>query len=253
MLGLLAAAGVAVVYSGVYDVAADVPHTRPVYAVLELARERSIAARAGRLEVPDGLDDPARIRRGAGNYDAMCTGCHLKPGAQPTELSRGLYPAPPDLTRTSVPVAQAFWVIKHGIKASGMPAWGRSMGDEHLWNMAAFVRQLPQLDRAAYDALVAGSEGHSHGGGETEGHSHAGGDEATPHDADAPHAHDGAPHGQGAPHAHDEAPHGEGAPHGHDEAPPAAAAEQGTTHVHADGKTHVHPPRRTHADDGHAH
>lgn len=243
-LGLLASGSAAVVYSGVYDVAADAPHTRPVYALLEFARERSIAARAGRLEVPDGLDDPARIRRGAGNYDAMCVGCHLKPGAQPTELSRGLYPAPPDLTRTRVPIAEAFWVVKHGIKASGMPAWGRSMADEHLWNMAAFVRQLPTLDRAAYDALVASSEGHSHGGGESGGHAHADGSDDR---------HDEAPHDADTRHTHDEAPHDERAPHAHDEASPAATAGQGTTHVHADGKTHMHPPERAQAGDGHAH
>lgn len=216
VLGLVAAGAAAALYSGVYDVAADAPHTRPVYALLELARARSIAARADGLELPAGLEDPARVRQGAGNYDAMCAGCHLKPGAAPTELSRGLYPAPPDLTRTSVPVAQAFWVIKHGIKASGMPAWGRSMSDEYVWSMAAFLQQLPRLDRAAYDALVASSEGHSHGGGEDGGHSHT-------DDGDDRH--------DDPPHAHDE--------------PPAAAtpAEQGTTHVHADGKTHVHPPQ----------
>src|SRR3546814_1099025 len=55
---------------------------------------------------------------------AMCTGCHLAPGMSETEMSRGLYPAPPDLTKTTVEAAEAFWVIKHGIKASGMPAWG---------------------------------------------------------------------------------------------------------------------------------
>lgn len=243
-LGLLAAGGAAAVYSGAYDVGADAPHTRPVYAVLELARERSIAVRAGRLDVPADLDDPARIRRGAGNYDAMCTGCHLKPGAQPTELSLGLYPAPPDLTRTSVPVAEAFWVIKHGIKASGMPAWGRSMGDEHLWNIAAFVGQLPRLDRVAYDALVAASEGHSHGGGESGGHSHAHAGEERRDDAS---------HDADAPHAPDEAAQDGGASHAHEEAPAAAAAAQGIPHVHADGKRHVHPPKRAQEGDGHAH
>ena len=83
------------------------------------------------------------LRQGAGNYNAMCMQCHLAPGMQGTELSRGLYPPPPDLTRETVDAAGAFWVIKHGIKASGMPAWGRSMGDEYIWNMTAFVQQLP--------------------------------------------------------------------------------------------------------------
>src|SRR3546814_12702681 len=77
---------------------------------------------------------------------AMCTGCHLAPGMSETEMSRGLYPAPPDLTKTTVEAAEAFWVIKHGIKASGMPAWGKSMDEEYIWNMAAFLRVLPTLD-----------------------------------------------------------------------------------------------------------
>lgn len=225
-LGAVAAAGF--VWSGVYNVAADDPHTRPVYALTEALRKRSIKARASKLQVP-ALNDPARIAQGAGNYEAMCTGCHLKPGTAGTELSRGLYPAPPDLTRQTVDAAEAFWVIKHGIKASGMPAWGKSMGDEYIWNMVAFVQELPKLDAAQYQALVARSGGHSHGGGETGDHPHAEG--MTDHDEAA-----------GAAHPH---PAGEGDDHD----PPASTvakaapeASPGTTHVHADGKHHVHAP-----------
>jgi mono/diheme cytochrome c family protein len=156
-----------VVWFGVYDVGADDAHTRPVRGLLEFVRERSIAARASRLDVPPDLDDPARITQGAGNYDAMCATCHLAPGVRETELSRGLLPAPPDLTSAAVDAAAAFWVIKHGIKASGMPAWGRSMDDPHIWNMVAFLQALPGMDEARYSELVAASGGHSHGGGET--------------------------------------------------------------------------------------
>ena len=166
-IAVLAAAGF--VWSGVYNIGADDQHTRPVYALMQTMRERSIEARASKLQVPD-LKDPARIRQGAGNYNAMCMGCHLAPGMQGTELSRGLYPAPPDLTRETVDAAKAFWVIKHGIKASGMPAWGRSMQDEYIWNMAAFLQQLPRLSAAQYQALVDSSGGHDHGGGETKPH-----------------------------------------------------------------------------------
>lgn len=175
-----AAGGAAVVYSGAYNVAADEPHTRPVYALLDLVRERSIATRANALRVPSDIGSPVRIRQGAGNYAAMCAGCHLSPGAEQTELSKGLSPAPPDLSQHAVAPAQAFWAIKHGIKASGMPAWGKSMDDEYLWNMAAFLQALPKLDQAEYEALVASSGGHEHGGGETGGH-----DEATPADNDS--------------------------------------------------------------------
>jgi mono/diheme cytochrome c family protein len=157
-------------WSGIYNIGADDKHSRPVYSLLQVMRERSIAARAGRLHPPPNLEDPAMIRQGAGNYDAMCTACHLAPGMAGTELSKGLYPAPPDLTRETVDAASAFWVIKHGIKASGMPAWGLSMDDEYIWGMVAFLQQLPTLDAAQYQALVASSDGHSHGGGETGAH-----------------------------------------------------------------------------------
>ncbi|MFZ5663264.1 MAG: c-type cytochrome [Pseudomonadota bacterium] len=199
LLGLAALAALAlllvlIVRAGVYNVAADDPHTPLTFAVLEQVRTASVRARAAKLKVPADLDSPARITQGAGNYDAMCTGCHLAPGMGPTELSRGLYPAPPDLTRTPVVPAEAFWVIKHGIKASGMPAWGRSMGDEYIWNMVAFLQQLPKLDEAGYRDLVARSGGHSHGGGETGGHGHGEMDEADAH----PHPQAGTA-GEGAP------------------------------------------------------
>src|SRR5690606_6038672 len=76
----LLAATAAVIWSGVYDVAADAQHTRPVHSILQSLRERSIAARTDDLVVPSDLSDLARIRQGAGNYNAMCMGCHLAPG-----------------------------------------------------------------------------------------------------------------------------------------------------------------------------
>lgn len=173
LAAVTAAAGAAFVWSGVYDVGADAKHTDAVKALLATTRNRSIEVRADDLKVPD-LNDESRITQGAGNYDAMCAQCHLAPGMQRTELSKGLYPEPPNLTKKKVEPAHAFWVIKHGLKASGMPAWGVSMKDEYIWDMAAFLQKLPDLDEQQYHRMVASSGGHSHGGGESAGHSHAG-------------------------------------------------------------------------------
>lgn len=150
-------------YFGVYNFGADAQHSAPVYSLLDYMRERSIEVRAQNIKVPV-LKDPGRTVKGAGNYNAMCVQCHLAPGMAETELSRGLYPAPPNLSKTRLNPAHAFWAVKHGIKTSGMPAWGKSMNDEEIWNMVGFLQQLPDLDAQGYRAMVAKSSGHSHAG-----------------------------------------------------------------------------------------
>ena len=227
VVAVLAVAGI--VWSGAYNVGADAPHTRPVYALLETVRDRSVQTRAASLQVPD-LSDPARVVQGSGNYQAMCAGCHLAPGMAATELSQGLYPAPPDLTKTAVSPAEAFWAIKHGIKSSGMPAWGKSMQDEHIWNLAAFLQELPELSPEQYKALVAKSGGHSHGGGESMPES-KGTDSGTDH-------HDGE---KPAPH-----PHTDSAPHSHKEA-------KAETDSLPEKKGTSSAPHDDHANDGHQH
>lgn len=166
-VGSAAAFGI-FIQSGVYNFAADVAHTKLVLALLDRMRERSIEARARDINVPD-LSDQQRIVQGAGNYDAMCVQCHRAPGMGETELSKGLYPSPPNLSTGSVEARHAFWVIKHGVKASGMPAWGKTMNDDYVWNLVAFLQVLPKLDDSRYRSMVAHSGGHSHGGGETHG------------------------------------------------------------------------------------
>lgn len=161
------------IWSGLYNFAADVPHTAVVRTLLETMRERSIETRVPAIQVP-AIGDEASIIRGAGNYDAMCVQCHRAPGMTDTELSKGLYPSPPDLSKETPGVAHAFWVIKHGVKASGMPAWGKSMSDKDIWDIAGFLQALPKLDQAKYKAMVAQSSGHSH----AHGSAHA--DEALP-------------------------------------------------------------------------
>ena len=72
--------------------------------------------------------------KGAGEYAEMCSGCHLAPGMKRTEISQGLYPRAPELRRkTDLTPAEQFWIVKHGVKMTGMPAWGVTHDDELLW------------------------------------------------------------------------------------------------------------------------
>jgi mono/diheme cytochrome c family protein len=153
-LVLLAMGVLAFVWSGRYDIGADAPHTRPVFALMQALRERSIRAHAAALTVPD-LTDPQLVLKGAGQYAAMCTQCHLSPAMAESEIRPGLYPQPPNLSRVRVDPKQAFWVIKHGIKMSAMPAWGASHDDATIWSMVAFLQKLPGMSAQEYRDIVA--------------------------------------------------------------------------------------------------
>jgi mono/diheme cytochrome c family protein len=150
-----------VVYMGTYNVAADTPHTQVVFWLLNTGRERSVAVRAADIVVPSDLADSSRVVSGAGEYSEMCSGCHLAPGMRRTEISRGLYPRAPELRRGShLSPAEEFWVVKHGLKMTGMPAWGVTHDDELLWDVVAFLRKLPELTPDQYQALVKSAPDH---------------------------------------------------------------------------------------------
>ena len=167
LLGVLFAVCVAivgvfvVVSSGVVNVGADQEHSPMMYSFLETARNRSIENASKDITVPD-LGKVDMISSGGADYKDMCAGCHLSPGVESTDFSASLYPKPPNFTKTDVVeryqtkagAQQGFWVIKHGIMASGMPAWGASHDDDRMWAMVAFIRSLPELDEAQYTMLT---------------------------------------------------------------------------------------------------
>jgi mono/diheme cytochrome c family protein len=102
-----------------------------------------------------------RVASGAGQYAEMCGSCHLAPGMKRTEIGRGLYPRAPELRRGSgLTPAEEFWVVKHGIKMTGMPAWGVTHDDELLWDVVAFLRKMPELAAEQYQALVRSAPTH---------------------------------------------------------------------------------------------
>lgn len=189
VIGLGAIAGFAYLQDGGLDFAADTAHSAGMTKLIAWAREQSIARQARDIVAPGDLAAAERIRRGAGNYDAMCVGCHLSPAADDSEIRKGLYPVPPNLSLADAASepgdGRRFWIIKHGIKGSGMPAWAKGgMDDEAIWDLTAFIKVLPKLSASEYQAQVAASAGHSHAGMAPEaatrqaakGHEHAGHD-----------------------------------------------------------------------------
>jgi mono/diheme cytochrome c family protein len=161
---LLAVLGaVAVIYAGMYDIAATSPHWRMTSWLLEAARTRSIKVQAAGIAVPPGLDDPARLVIGVGHYAAHCAVCHGAPGVPKGDIAHGLYPPPPDLAKTAplYSPTELFWIVKHGIKMTGMPAWS-DHSDEEIWATVDFLQKLPGMSEREYAELLMA--GMAHGG-----------------------------------------------------------------------------------------
>jgi mono/diheme cytochrome c family protein len=152
----LAVVGGLIIYVGAggYDIGADTPHWEMTRKVMEVVRDRSIAVRATQIELPD-LQDEQLVLKGAGQYAAMCVNCHLAPEQSDSEIRPGLNPKPPNLSEQRIDPKTAFWVIKHGIKMTGMPAWGLGHDDATIWSIVAFVTRLPGLSAEHYKDLVA--------------------------------------------------------------------------------------------------
>ena len=113
----------------------------------------------------------AMVDAGAPEYKAMCAHCHGGVGEARAYWAEGMRPHPPALAEVADQwsAAEVFWLVKHGAKMTGMPAFGPTHDDATVWNIAAFVKALPAMPQAQYAAYSS-----EHGGGQAEGdHTHA--------------------------------------------------------------------------------
>ena len=142
-LGALAAAGavvfLAVVFGGAYNVAASVGHLPGVEWVLHTTYKNSVRRRApSPSEAP--ILDAAMVRLGARHYDAACEMCHSRPGQDRDATIRHMNPVPPPI-HVAVgdwDVGELHWIVDHGVKMSGMPAWPADRADD-VWPVVAFL------------------------------------------------------------------------------------------------------------------
>ena len=171
LLALLGSIGF--VYSGIYNVAATDRHWGLTEQILETVRLRSIRAQAAGITVPADLDKPEKLVMGVEHFAAHCAVCHGGPGVPKGDIGKGLYPPAPDLAQVSTHLSEAeiFWVIKNGIKMTGMPSWS-DHSDEEIWATVAFLKKLPGMTSEEYGKLIM--ESMTHGG-----HQHSSSDQGT--------------------------------------------------------------------------
>jgi mono/diheme cytochrome c family protein len=160
MTVLGAGAALALLYSGIYDIAANEPHLAPVRWLFTTGQQNAVREHAEGIQAPP-LRDAALIRRGFVLYQENCLVCHGAPGVPRAQIGRGLNPNPPPLfmAASEWSDAELYWIIKHGLKMAGMPAFDAGHSETDLWALTAFTRRLPELSLEEYRRMVAAAEG----------------------------------------------------------------------------------------------
>jgi mono/diheme cytochrome c family protein len=114
-------------------------------------------------------NNPSVLSSGIAHYRENCVMCHGAPNVKPAELAEGLNPPVPRLytdDAQSLSDGKLFWIIKNGIRMTGMPAFGETHSDEEIWHIVTFVRHLPNITDAERETLkpAASDMEHHHEG-----------------------------------------------------------------------------------------
>jgi len=151
---VLAIAALTISYGGLINVAASAPEY-PVSAwFLSTTMHRSVAQHASQGQAPKQFTDE-QIRAGFHFYNKTCIYCHGAPGRDPVDIGKGLNPEPPYLADTvdRWTSDELFWIVRNGIRMTGMPSFAASHKDDEIWNVVAFIKQLPKTTPEQYSQM----------------------------------------------------------------------------------------------------
>lgn len=141
--------------TGLYNVSTLSPDPSVVKWLFGTTSDKSAARYSEGIAVPS-LADPAMTAAGFKDYHGMCEICHGAPGVAKTDIGKGLYPHPPDLAKSAkeLPANRLFWVIKNGIKSTGMPGFGKTNQDGKIWTIVAFLEKMKNLTPQEYSVML---------------------------------------------------------------------------------------------------
>lgn len=146
--------GIIISLTGLYNVSALSPDSGIMQWFFSTTSERSVEHHAKDIKLPN-LNDSTMIAHGFGHYDEMCVGCHGAPGEKRSEAGQGLYPKAPDLTESAkeMPAKELFWIVKNGIKSTGMPAFGKTHSDQKIHAIVAFLEDMKNMTGQDYKKM----------------------------------------------------------------------------------------------------
>jgi len=153
---LLVLGALVIIESGWYNLAADTPHFAPIRWMLRTTRDQAVRFHSRGTSVPN-LGDSSLAAGGFSLYRRNCQPCHGGPGDAGEQIGRGINPKPP---RLAVAVhrwkdSELYWIVSHGLKMSGMPAFAPRLSDTDRWSIVAFLRRLVWFSPADYKRMAA--------------------------------------------------------------------------------------------------
>lgn len=157
LIAVFAVIGFLVAASGIVPIKASSGHLAVTRWFLQFAKSRSVATHTMTLDL-DPPREPWLALKGAGHYESGCRPCHGSPGLKSPPIAAAMTPRPPYLPPVIAErdPEELFYVVKHGIKFTGMPAWPSQQRDDEVRAMVAFLLELPKLDAESYRRLVHG-------------------------------------------------------------------------------------------------
>jgi len=146
MLVILLLSALAVMRLGLMPVNADGTHSTLEARIMPLVLHASIVRHAAADANPLAVNEE-NLKAGASTYKAMCARCHSTPGDNPSVYGQSFYPPAPQLPggMPNYTDAQLFWTIKHGIRNTGMPAWGNMLSDDEIWQLVSLLKNSQDL------------------------------------------------------------------------------------------------------------
>jgi mono/diheme cytochrome c family protein len=144
---VVAFAGFCYVRFGFVDPRADIRVGKLEKSIAMPSLDASIDRRAPDVKNPVGPTD-ANLIAGMKIYQANCTVCHGDLSHSRAMLADALYPRAPQFLEEDapdMPEYQNFYIIKHGIRLSGMPAWDGALSDAQMWQVTTFLSHMGKL------------------------------------------------------------------------------------------------------------
>jgi mono/diheme cytochrome c family protein len=129
------------------------PEPGPMETLLAAKAKRLLIRRASHGGIPaPPADRQKSIEEGDKLFGTECAACHGLDGRKLTDAGRWMYPRAADLTSPAVrrySDRELFWIVKNGLRLSGMPAFARVESDEHIWNLVHYVRTIQRSPEAS--------------------------------------------------------------------------------------------------------